>query len=313
MIWAQAQAGYLQALRSRGRAASTQHQAGRILSAFVAFCQAREAGLPRDLTAFHLADYRRHLSWTVGPRGRLPQLSTVAGKLCVVRSFARWLVAEGHLLMDPTADLVIPKPPRTLPRLLSVEEVARILAAPDPRRAHGLRDRAILEVLYGLGLRRRECRQLDLVDYDRRHQTLCVRKPKNRQERRLPVGPHLEEALKAYLTRGRPALARHPDEPALFLSSRTGRRISLLRLDQMVAGTAQAVGLPGVGCHAFRHACATHLLAGGADIRYIQALLGHADLASTETYTHLQPLELIAEHRRTHPRAGSRGARGVGD
>lgn len=304
MSWAEAQTRYLQSLRVRGLASSSILKYGRILSAFGAVCQAQEAGLPRELTQAHLTAYRRHLSWTVGPRGRLPAPSTVAASLGAVRSFVRWLVYKGHLLVDPTVDLVIPQPPRPLPRLLTEEEVARLLVAPDPRTPLGLRDRALLEALYGLGLRRRECCSLNLVDYDRSQRTLLVKKPKNRQERHLPVTPRLEEALEAYLTRARPALARHPDEPALFLSRRTGRRISYVRLDQMVSGTARSVGLPGVYSHALRHACATHLLAGGAELRYIQALLGHEDLASTEHYTHLHPVELFAEHRRTHPRAG---------
>ncbi len=303
MTWGEAQRRYLDWLRGRGLAASTLVKRERSLKRLAAFGQAQGAWRPQELTAGHLATYRRQLVWTVGPRHRLPSMSTIAGHLAAARGFARYLVAEGHLLVDPTGDLVIPYPPPALPRLLSVEEAQRLLDAPDPRSALGLRDRAILEMLYGLGLRRGECCQLDLVDYDRPQRTLLLRRTKNRQERRLPVGPCLHEALETYLTRGRPALARFPEEPSLFLSRRTGRRLSAVRLEQMVLSRAQAVGLRGVRPHALRHACATHLLAGGADVRHIQALLGHEALTSTEHYLHLQPLELFAEHARTHPRA----------
>lgn len=131
--------------------------------------------------------------------------------------------------------------------------------------------------------------------------TLRVRWAKNRQERRLPVAPNLHQALERYVMESRPQLARDSDDPALFLSRR-GRRMSPERIDQVVRAAARGAGLVPVGAHALRHACATHLLAGGADIRHVQALLGHLHLDSTQRYTHLQPLEVFAEHKRTHPR-----------
>lgn len=301
MTWGEALARYLDALAVRGLAASTRRERGRFLQAFVAFCRELELSSPRELTPAHLVAYRRHLAWTPA-QGRLRSLSTVASRLSAVRVFLRYLVAEGHLLVDPTRDLVIPKVPRPLPRLLSEDEVLRLLEAPDPRTALGLRDRALLELLYGLGLRRSECCQLDLADYDRSLELIRVKKPKNRRERYLPVAPGLAQALEAYLSRGRPALLRFAEQPALFVSRR-GARLSLVRVEQMVSGTARGVGLAGVSPHSLRHAFATHLLAGGADLRHIQTMLGHEDLASTERYTHLHPFELLEEHQRTHPRA----------
>lgn len=181
-------------------------------------------------------------------------------------------------------------------------EVSRLLELSNPRTAYGLRDRALLELLYGLGLRRGECLRLDLADVDRVQALVRLRHTKNRRERHLPLTPRLLAALAVYLERGRPQLARTVEEPALWLSNQ-GRRLSVGRLDQVVSRLARAAGLGVVRPHALRHAFATHLLAGGADLRHVQALLGHVNLVSTQHYTHLQPLEVFAEHQRTHPRA----------
>lgn len=302
MSWGETQTGFLQFLRVRGHTAGTLQNMARSLRRFQAFCERQACWRPAEVTASTLAAFRRHLRGTATRSGGLLRPGTVAGHLGTVRSWLRWLVAEGLLVMDPTRDLVLPRPPRPLPRLLTPAEVALLLEQLNPRTTEGLRDRALLELLYGLGLRREECRRLNLEDLDRVQATLRLRQTKNRRERHLPLTPRLLEALAAYLERGRPRWVRALDEPALFLSRRK-TRLTVYRIHQIVEEAGRAAGLGRVSPHALRHACATHLLARGADLRHVQALLGHADLATTQLYTHLQPHEVFTEHGRTHPRA----------
>lgn len=294
-------ARYLALLRGLGRAPGTVQHSRRTLEGFRAFC----ACPLTEVTPRQLAAYRQHLEESPTARGGRRAPATVAGALTVVRSFLRWALREGLVLLDPSRQLVIKQPPRPLPRLLTVEQTRRLLAVPDPGTLLGRRDRALLETLYGLGLRAGECLALDLVDLDWSQQVLRVKPGKTRRGRVLPLGPQLARVLAAYLDRSRPTLARRAGEPALFLSMR-GRRLSQGRLDQVVTGAAEELGLARVSCHSLRHACATHLLAGGADLAEVQACLGHADVRATQVYTHLQPLELFAEHARTHPRARRR-------
>jgi site-specific recombinase XerD len=163
------------------------------------------------------------------------------------------------------------------------------------------RDRAILEVLYGSGLRRSECAQLDLGDLDLGQETLWVRCGKGRKGRVVPLTGRAIGALGAYLRENRPSLALDPRERGLFLSERAGRRLTDSGLAKVVRREALAAGIP-VSAHGLRHACATHLLQGGADVRLIQKLLGHAKLATTSLYTRVDTSDLAAMLRRCHPR-----------
>jgi integrase/recombinase XerD len=227
--------------------------------------------------------------------------STRARRLASLRGFFAFLAAEGELPLDPCQELTAPRARRHLPTLLGVEQVARLLAAPDIERPLGLRDRALLEVLYATGARVSEVAGLrtdGLLEAGR-----VLRCEGKRDKHRLvPLGSAAQEALRVYLDRERPRLsARKPGQPWVFLS-RSGRRLGRERILRIVQDHAIAQGLPPITPHALRHSFATHLLEGGADLRAVQELLGHADIGTTEIYTHVEHKRLAAVHRKHHPR-----------
>ncbi|HTG47820.1 MAG TPA: tyrosine recombinase, partial [Actinomycetota bacterium] len=208
---------------------------------------------------------------THGPDGTPAAAASVARTLSAVRSFHRFLVRDGVLDRDPSAGVVRPKLPRTLPHPLSVEEVRMVLEAPDPATAAGLRDRAILELLYGAGLRVSELTGLDVDDVDLDDGFVRVF-GKGGKERDVPVGRYAREAVGAYLRRARPSLASPRTRGALFLNARGGRltRQSCARI--LDAAATRAGIRRRVTPHDLRHSFATHLLEGGADVRVVQEL-----------------------------------------
>ena len=239
---------------------------------------------------------------THGPDGEPYRATTVSRALSTVRTFHRFAVREGIAEDDPTAGVVRPRLPRALPHPLTVEEVATILEAPRPEEPPGLRDRAILELLYGAGLRVSELTGLDVDDLDVEAAAVRVL-GKGAKEREVPIGRMARDAIDAYLTRGRPALAGPRSRAALFLNTRGGRltRQSCARLLETYA---HAAGIRRrVTPHDLRHSFATHLLEGGADVRVVQELLGHASVATTQIYTLVTTEHLRSAYYAAHPRA----------
>src|SRR6185436_15424083 len=239
---------------------------------------------------------------THGPDGEPYRATTVSRALSTVRTFHRFAVREGIAEDDPTAGVVRPRLPRALPHPLTVEEVATILEAPRPEEPPGLRDRAILELLYGAGLRVSELTGLDVDDLDVEAAAVRVL-GKGAKEREVPIGRMARDAIDAYLTRGRPALAGPRSRAALFLNTRGGRltRQSCARLLETYA---HAAGIRRrVTPHDLRHSFATHLLEGGADVRVVQELLGHASVATTQIYTLVTREHLREVYYASHPRA----------
>jgi len=229
--------------------------------------------------------------------------ATRARKTAAIRSFYRRAVLAGMMDTDPTRSLAGPRLESGLPRTLTVGEVERLLAGPKtgPR---GLRDRALLETLYGAGLRASEVLALRLQDIDL--EVGFVRTiGKGDKERVVPLGRKAIEALRAYNERGRPFLGRPGalKAPELFLNNR-GRRLSRQGLHLIIKTCARQAGLPDdVSAHTLRHSFATHLLEGGADLRAVQEMLGHADLSTTQIYTHVTTAHLQKIYRDAHPRA----------
>lgn len=248
------------------------------------------------------ADLRRFL---IASAGRLSARSR-ARLVSTLRGFFLFLVEEGLAASDPSATIIAPRVGRRLPQVLSVAMVERLLAAPPLGEVAGLRDRAILELLYGCGLRVSELCGLDVPDLDPRDRCLRVL-GKGRKERLVPVGAPALRAVDAWLREGRPrCLGRRP-VAALFLNRRGGRlsRVSVWEILRRRAGEA-GITTP-LSPHTLRHTYATHLLEGGADLRAVQELLGHADIGTTEIYTHVDRAYLFEAYRAAHPRA--RGSR----
>jgi integrase/recombinase XerD len=228
--------------------------------------------------------------------------ATLQRKVACLRSFYRHLRREGLLQSDPTADLRGPRASQRLPAVLTREDVASLLAQPAGSEPLALRDRALLEVMYACGLRASEAIALELQDVELDEGVLRAR-GKGSKERLIPVGRHAVAALRAWVARGRPALAGVQVQSVLFLNRR-GRPLTRQGLYKIVQGHARSAGLEGrMSPHTLRHSFATHLLAGGCDLRSLQEMLGHADLSTTQVYTHLSAETLKEVYFSAHPRA----------
>ena len=234
--------------------------------------------------------------------GALYRPASVARMLSAVRTFHRFELREGVTDHDPTVGIVPPKLPRSLPRPLSVDEVTRLIDAPPVDDAVGQRDRAILELLYGAGLRISELTGLDVDDVELEDGSVRVL-GKGGKERDVPVGRYAREAVSAYLTRARPGFATSRSRAALFLNQRGGR-LTRQGISLLLARHVRAAGIRRrVTPHTLRHSFATHLLEGGADVRVVQELLGHASVATTQIYTLVTKEHLREVYFTSHPRA----------
>lgn len=228
--------------------------------------------------------------------------ATIRRKSAALRSFYRHLRRENLVHDDPTASLVAPKRSRKLPKVLEYAEVERLLRVPKTDTPAGLRDRAILEVMYACGLRASELIDLEWPDVDLQEGTLRAR-GKGSKQRLVPLGRQAAAALASYMRSARHTLAGDGETATLFLNYR-GRPLSRQGLYKIVRGHARAAGLDSrIGPHTLRHSFATHLLAGGCDLRTLQEMLGHADISTTQVYTHLSGERLKEAYFSAHPRA----------
>lgn len=229
--------------------------------------------------------------------------STVARKVAAIKSFFHHLKNEGIIAEDPSATLESPQVKKSLPRAISVEEVERLLAAPassDTPKA--LRDAALLELLYATGMRVTELVSLDVSDVDLAAGTVLCR-GKGDRERMVPIYDRAAQALALYLEQGRPKLLSDPNETALFLNHR-GERLTRQGLWLIIKEYVEAVGIASdVTPHTLRHSFATHMLHGGAKLRDVQKLLGHANISTTQVYTQVTSDHLRAAYNKAHPRA----------
>lgn len=301
-VWA---SRFLEWMRVRNYSARTVENNEASLRFFVSWCEARSLLRPAEVTKPILERYQRHLYLLMRPDGR-PQLSFRSQhvRLTAVRGFFKWLVRQNALPSNPASELDLPRLPHRLPRdVLTAEEVERVLAQPDIRTAVGQRDRAILELLYSTGVRRSELVSIRLSDVDHERGTMLIREGKGRRDRMVPVGERALAWVERYTRDVRPDLVVPPDCGALFLTT-LGEQLTPDFLTQQVRRFVLAAELGKSGsCHLFRHTMATLMLEGGADVRYIQEMLGHVHLDSTEVYTRVSIRKLRAIHSATHPGA----------
>jgi integrase/recombinase XerD len=230
--------------------------------------------------------------------------ATLQRKAACLRSFYRHLRRENVITHDPTADLRAPRKSQRLPKVLTRGEVNRLLASPRGSDPGALRDRALLELMYACGLRATEAIDLEVGELDLKHGVLRAR-GKGSKERLVPVGREAIDAVRIYLERGRPALVGAGDVRHLFVNRR-GTGLTRQGLYKIVQRHARAAGLEEkMSPHTLRHTFATHLLAGGCDLRAVQEMLGHADIATTQVYTHLSAERLKDVYFQAHPRASA--------
>jgi integrase/recombinase XerD len=290
----------------RGLSPNTLAAYRRDLARYGRFCATRGIERADDVDD---AAVRAFVAWMSssthpGPNGEPEpyRTSSVARTLAAVRSFHRFLVREGDLDRDPTSAASRPKVPRTLPRPLPVDDVARLVESPAGEEPAALRDRAMLETMYGAGLRVSELVGLDVDDVDLDEGSVRVT-GKGSKQREVPLGRMASEAVAAYVTRGRPRLASGSSRGALFLNTRGGR-LTRQAFWQMLKRQAERAGIRRrVTPHTLRHSYATHLLEGGADVRVVQELLGHASVATTQIYTLVTEQHLREVFVTAHPRA----------
>jgi integrase/recombinase XerD len=249
------------------------------------------------------ADVADFLSSLASGNGRpAASTATIHRKAACLRSFYRHLRREGMLDSDPTAALSAPRRGRKLPHVLTRDEVSQLLSEADSTEPAGLRDRALLETMYACGLRASETIGLELADLDLEEQVLRAR-GKGSKERVVPMGRHAVEALRIYLSNGRPHIVGGRVEPHVFVNFRGGP-LTRQGLYKIVRRHAMRAGLADrMSPHTLRHTFATHLLAGGCDLRSVQEMLGHADVATTQLYTHLTSQRLKDVYFKAHPRA----------
>lgn len=252
------------------------------------------------------ADVRSLRSWLANQRTLGRSRTTLARRTAAARVFTAWATDTGRARHDPGATLKSPKPHRSLPAALSADQARRLVDVTQDT-AHerglvGLRDVAIIELLYASGIRVGELTGLDVDDVDVERRVVRVF-GKGRKERSVPFGAPAATALDDWVRVGRPSLATQGSGPAMFLGARGGRvdpRVVRQLVHRMVA---EVEGAPDVGPHGLRHTAATHLLAGGADLRSVQEILGHSSLATTQIYTHVTSERLRSAYRQAHPRA----------
>jgi integrase/recombinase XerD len=257
-----------------------------------------------SVTAAQVSEWLSRLG---DPSGGAASPATVHRKAACLRSFYRHLRRENLRDSDPTATLSAPRRGRRLPQVLTRPEVSRLLDQPKGTAPAALRDRALLEVMYACGLRASELIDLEIGDVDTEAGVLRAR-GKGSKERVVPIGRAALTALDAYIQRGRPALLRGRPGTRLFVNFR-GERLTRQGLYKIVQRHAATAGLADrMSPHTLRHTFATHLLAGGCDLRTVQEMLGHADVATTQLYTHLSSERLKDVYFRSHPRATSEGA-----
>lgn len=298
---------YLQQVR--GRSPATVRAYGRDVESFLSYCQGNKLTVPAALSRAKVGLYLvQRVSSSSGELGRLSTRSA-SRAVSALRAFAQYLVAEGKLAENPLLGFKAPKYSRDLPPYLNTDELLQLMDAyrsgdePEPIR---LRNTALLHLIYATGIRVSECAALDIGDISPARRQLMVM-GKGRKQRMVPYGKAAAEQLERYLKHGRPALLKETETMACWLN-KSGKRLMDRAIRGVLDGAVQRAGLiKNISPHKLRHACATHLLEAGADVRMVQDLLGHESISTTQVYTQVTRTHLRQVYDNTHPRAGSTG------
>ena len=297
-------AAWLESLAIRNFSEATVRTRADAALRFACWCEERALTRPAEVSRALLERYQRQLFLHRKPSGRPLSAASQANHLTALRQYFKYLVRQSLLPANPASELQLPKLPVRLPYdTLTEAEVERVLAQPDVSTLEGLRDRAILEVLWACAVRRAEVCGLGLYDVQGERGVVQVREGKGKKGRIVPISERALSWVARYLAEVRPRHAVAPDEGVLFLSS-TGAALHPVMLSGLVHRYVRASGVRAHGaCHLFRHAAATAMLERGADIRFVQELLGHARLDTTVVYTRVTITKLKAVYAATHPAA----------
>ncbi len=273
------------------------------LKYFLRWAHERDLAYPAQVTHPILQSYQRGLFRYRKANGKPLSVSSQRDRIGAVKSLFSWLCREHVIEANPASDIELPRAEKRLPgEALSVSQIEAVMSVPDITDPLGIRDRALLELLYSTAIRRTEAARLRTADLNREKHILWVRQGKGKKDRVVPVGTRALQWIEKYIEDVRPLLAANPDEHALFLTG-YGTAFNADVLGRRVRECMLKAGLEreGLGPHLLRHTCATHMLEGGADIRFIQELLGHEKLETTAIYTRVGIAQLQAVHARCHP------------
>jgi integrase/recombinase XerD len=294
---------YLQYLAIKGFSPETLRIRRIYIKMFLKWSRGIGVSTPGRISKRLIGHYQEHLFHYRKKNGYSLAVSSQYSRLAPLRRWFGWLVRQGYLVHDPSLELELPRLGYQLPSVLTKDEAELVLHQPNPNTPSGVRDRALLEMLYSTGMRRSELIGLKLWNLDRERGVIAIRGGKGKKDRVVPVGARAIAWLDKYLSVVRPSFAVKPDEGVIFLTSK-GKPFSPNHLSWLARRYVRAAN-PGRNgaCHIFRHTMATLMLEGGADTRYIQAMLGHARLDTTQIYTHVSIRMLKQVHGATHPSA----------
>jgi len=293
---------YNEAMEVRGYSPHTLHRRESDIRRFIGWCDDRSLNHPNQITKPILENYQRHLfQYRQEKNGQPLSATTQNHYLTSVKQFFKWMTQQNYLLYNPASELVIIKQNPSLPVVLSVEEIEAMMGQPDLSQAGGLRDRAILELFYSTGIRRTELCNLQLQDISIKRNTVYIRKGKGQKDRLIPIGERAMHWLVRYINQARPQFLTDVQEQSLFLND-YGESFRDTKIGDRVKRYMRNAGIDVPGsCHLLRHAMATHMLENGAELRFIQAMLGHSNVTSTQIYTHVSIKKLQEIHANTHP------------
>ena len=295
---------YLEGLRMMNQSKWTVVNVENQLCFFLVWCSERGVTRASEVTRPMVLQYRRAVFNYRQPNGEMLGFASQSKRLLAVIGFFKWVTRENLILSNPASEIDLPRVPKRLPKhVLTIEEVDRVMNQPDVADPIGVRDRAMLELFYSAGIRRSELINLRLYDLDLDRGTIIVRQGKGQRDRIVPIGDRAVAWLQKYLSDIRPWFAMDADNDHVFITHR-GAPLSRNQVTHTVHEYIEAAEIGKKGsCHLFRHAMATLMLENGADIRYIQQMLGHRSLETTEIYTHVSIRRLKEIHSMTHPSA----------